>query len=682
MIYSKILEFGYVAIPIKKEGKNPAILDWSKYCLEKPTIKEVEKWDEVYKNYNVGITCGKASNIIVIDIDTDDQTILDLCQKSPIVRRGKKGEARFFKYTDKIKTQAFPGLDILSNGRQIIIPPSIHPETKKPYVWLSPDTIETITPDELPEIDESILNKLINAIVKNSSKHHTTILSGRNNKFVSMVTAMRGRGEGEAHIVNEIYNWDRTYHNPRLFLDKSEGFPGASEQDAQKNAWLFVNRVTQSLIKNGSINLDAQSPVIELSEEQEQQIAKQFEQKEFIEPTGLIKDIKDLIVDYSERVMPNIALGGAVSLVSILAANRYRFANTWPNVYVLNLAPTGGGKSAPQYILSLILNERLGSTLLGFGNYQSSSAFTKNLISRRERLDVIDEISSLFSQLKGGGLWQAGILEEMCKVWSSSNSKYIASEYAEREDSSSCFNPCISVLGSSTIEGLKSNVTKMMIVKGLIPRFLIFSHDNYGQLKDDFLNEKLLRVIVEQCKQILSRPKPVREGDADVVAGPIYNPVDIAPTSKDAIEYFQHLRREFAENVETEQSQALKNVYTRAKENIMKLALIHAVGNFRTIELRDLSWAKSVFETSVHNCTPFLEESAVDNDWERDLNRVFNFIAKTGYTPFGRITNNIRSIPRDKVEKIIDTLLISDRIVKVESPRYKNVKAYSVNTDL
>ena len=114
----------------------------------------------------------------------------------------------------------------------------------------------------------------------------------------------------------------------------------------------------------------------------------------------------------------------------------------------------------------------------------------------------------------------------------------------------------------------------------------------------------------------------------------------------------------------------------------MKLALIHAVGNFRTIELRDLSWAKSVFETSVHNCTPFLEESAVDNDWERDLTRVFNFVATNGYVTDSRLQDRHKAIHPDKLKKMLDSLLISGRLIKVQSPKSKSISGYSVNTDL
>ena len=46
-----------------------------------------------------------------------------------------------------------------------------------------------------------------------------------------MVTAMRFRAEPEAKIVNEIYEWDFRYHQPRLFTDKNEGFSAKDEDE-------------------------------------------------------------------------------------------------------------------------------------------------------------------------------------------------------------------------------------------------------------------------------------------------------------------------------------------------------------------------------------------------------------------------------------------------------------------
>lgn len=677
-MFQKYFDNGYVPIPIVPMGKNPAIkTDWAKYCREKPSESLIEEWEtrQPKEGLNIGITCGVASNVVVLDIDTDDEEVLNICPPSPVRRRGMKGEARFFKYNQDIKSQSYPGLDIMSDGRQILVPPSIHPITRKPYIWLTLDTLENMRSTDLPELDMSFLAILQPSLVRVRGLGGKP--EGRNNKLVDIVSAMRGRGEPEEKIIKEVYDWDLKYHHPRLFNDPSDPqFKNAkNEQETLRNAWKFVNNVTQSLIKNGS-EIISSGPELTIHVTDES-ILSQYKARTYPEPSGLIKDVRDIILNYSEREMPNIALGGAVSLMSVVCSNRFRFNETWTNTYVLNLAPTGSGKSFPQTIVGLLLNQYLGTTLSGFGNYQSSAAFTKNLVSRRERLDMIDEVSSLFAQMKGGGLWQTAILEEMCKLWSSSNGKYSASEYAEREDTSSCYNPCVSIFGSSTIEGIKAEINKMMTIKGLMPRFLIFSHENYGTQKDAFLDEGALKSVTIKLKRIIDTEKNVLKGTNDILQGPIYDPIDLAPLNEDAVSYFKALRREFSDRVEKEDSEPLKSMLTRGKEQVMKLATIHAAGCFRAIELDDLVWAKGVWDVSFHNCTPLIEETAVENSFEKSVQQMGNIIKrqKSGFITHAVLMGRMKRDSKEML-RLIDYLIETGQIVKSASPGY-NKPGYS-----
>jgi len=656
-VFSKYFECGYVPIPIHHKGKNPAIkTDWTRWCRERPPESLIEEWDSDYakRGWNIGVTCGPASGIIVVDIDTDDPKVLDLCPPSPVRRRGQKGEARFFRYSPEIQSQSFPYLDILSNGRQVLVPPSIHPKTEKPYIWLTPDTIETIRPEDLPELDTSFISKLMPQLRSVRTKGE-----GRNNRLVDIVSAMRGRGESEMKIVNDVYQWDIDYHTPRLFNDPTEGFRAANEQDAFNNAWGFVSSVTRSLIKSGVAVMGDTGIVVLVDEDK----VERFKPREFPKAQGLVGDIQALTLKYGIRDMPNIALGGAIALMGALCSNRFRFGRTWPNVYIMNLAPTGAGKSFPQQVIKIILAEKLNSPLLGFGDYRSSAAFVKNLVTRRERLDVIDEVSSLFAQMKDGGLYQAEIQQMMCKVWSESNQIFLGSEYAEREDTSTCYNPCISILGSSTIEGIKSKMDKSMMVGGLVPRFMIFSHESYGELKDGELDRDLLEVVAEKCELIANVPRRESDKKVDLRYAPVYDPIDLAPTDRAAVKFLKQLDRSYAKTIETE-DESIKHIFTRATEQVRKLALIHCVGCLRSdnqIQMEDLVWARDVFETCLHNSRILFEETNVDGRWETDLAKVLSLFKRKGFVTMRDLSKSIRLEPQ-RLRQLLDSLVISGEI--------------------
>jgi hypothetical protein len=662
--FTRYLERGFSVIPVYLKGKNPAIAAWQEFCERLPTPDQAALWDR--GNYNIGLACGPASGVVALDIDSDDKSILNACPQSPVVRRGAKGEVRFFKWRPDITSQSIPQIDILSAGRQVVLPPSIHPSGTQ-YTWISPDTLETIDKDDLPDLDLSFLAHV--------SKRVHIAPTGRNNKLVDIVTSMRSRGESERAIVDEVYNWDLRFHTPRLFTDHSEGYRAKDENEARTNAWEFVSNVTRSLIRSGVASLGEESQVVIIDDTLP--AAPVYRALEFPRPTGVMGSIMSLTEQFSEREMPNLALGGAVALMSAICSNRFRFGDTWTNTYVLNLAPTGAGKSFPQRVIQRI-EDGMGLGLIGFGNYRSSSALTKNLVSRRERLDLIDEMASLFNQMRSGGVYQVEILDELCKLWSSSSGRFLAGEYAEREDTASCYNPCVSILGSSTIEGVKSAISAEMVQKGLLPRFLIFSHDTYGKIKDDRWDQSLFNSILDELREIKKFDKRKSKADVDLKRGPMYDPYDIFPKDKSAAKYFRDIKMEFAESLESDMPESIKQMMTRGKEQVMKLAAIHAASNHRYggAILEDITWAKSVFDVSLHNSRSLIEESSARTPYEKELLRIESIIEKKGPIAKGKIYNAARSMPKRTIDELLNHLTSIGRVEQVISAHSANGTRY------
>src|SRR5699024_7716505 len=63
-------------------------------------------------------------------------------------------------------------------------------------------------------------------------------------------------------------------------------------------------------------------------------------------PPGLLGQVADFILAAAPRPVPEIALAGAIGLMSGIAGRAYNVSNTGLNQYVLLLAPTGTGKEA------------------------------------------------------------------------------------------------------------------------------------------------------------------------------------------------------------------------------------------------------------------------------------------------------------------------------------------------
>lgn len=132
---------GLPAIPLLPSKKRPAVNAWQNFSDSMPTEGQQDAWLNAFPDGNIGLPLGPQSGLVAIDIDTDDVQVtkmLDqLLPKSPWIRIGKKGSVRIYKFrgekTARIGTTSESLLEILSSGTQVVLPPSIHPDTLAPY---------------------------------------------------------------------------------------------------------------------------------------------------------------------------------------------------------------------------------------------------------------------------------------------------------------------------------------------------------------------------------------------------------------------------------------------------------------------------------------------------------------------------------------------------------------------
>jgi putative DNA primase/helicase len=129
-------------IPLRPKAKVPQLNAWSQYATTMPTQIEQGRWLEGYSDGNIGLPLGPQSGIVALDIDSIDPKVMEIVERiapaSPWKRVGKKGCVFAFKYngerTFRIKDQDNQTvLELLSRGAQVVLPPSIHPDTGRPY---------------------------------------------------------------------------------------------------------------------------------------------------------------------------------------------------------------------------------------------------------------------------------------------------------------------------------------------------------------------------------------------------------------------------------------------------------------------------------------------------------------------------------------------------------------------
>lgn len=140
---------GIPVIPLKRfdsiakgAGKAPILNEWTQYGEHMPSQAVQQHWLASHPDSNIGLPFGEASGLCAIDIDIEDEAVidvmLDVLPKSPWKRVGKKGMGLIYRWQGqpnfKLRDSNNQSIvEFLGFGNQMVMPPSIHPDTKQPY---------------------------------------------------------------------------------------------------------------------------------------------------------------------------------------------------------------------------------------------------------------------------------------------------------------------------------------------------------------------------------------------------------------------------------------------------------------------------------------------------------------------------------------------------------------------
>ena len=151
---------GLNPLPIKPGTKRPALLGWQRFCSEEMPSSLVAKFTKSSIAYGVGLALGYRG-VIGIDVDTDDtaqiRAVISVLPPIRAAKRGRRGFTVFFQDpTGAVRTARLRLVEILARGTQTVMPPSVHPDTGQPYIWLDPEALsvfEFVALDRAPRLD-------------------------------------------------------------------------------------------------------------------------------------------------------------------------------------------------------------------------------------------------------------------------------------------------------------------------------------------------------------------------------------------------------------------------------------------------------------------------------------------------------------------------------------------------
>lgn len=235
LIYS--MKYHLPVFPSSKQ-KIPLIEDWYNRSSREPQI--IKEWWNRWPDANVSIPTGSKSGLIVLDIDVKNgQPGFDsvgelekkhgLLPKTPTSLSPSGGQHFFFKYNGPPlgrRIKFMPGLDLMAEDSQILLPPSIGVNGKK-YMWEvsgrinevdfapPPDWLIKLVAPVLSSVDGVKNTKIPSSYWKMIAKHGA--IEGRRNASVAQFAGYLLRHYLEPFLVLELMLlWNQFRNSPPL----------------------------------------------------------------------------------------------------------------------------------------------------------------------------------------------------------------------------------------------------------------------------------------------------------------------------------------------------------------------------------------------------------------------------------------------------------------------------------
>lgn len=701
----KYFELGLAPIPLN--GKVPVIKNWAVWNTRPMTDEELDWLIDEFPNANVGVLTG--TKFIGLDIDTNDIRVLHSAPLSPIIRRGsnKSGFISLFNVKSdlgNIVQGEFP-IEVLGLGRQIAMAPSIHPDTKEVYSLIGDEDIYHMNFDELPVLTQADIDKLRKVCnmygIKSKRARKNDLESGtreacltdvgRNNRLSCIAYAMACDGVDPDEGAERLLETDIREHDIPWFSDKTEPHRG---KDPLKAATRMFERAIKSATKKGDRIVHEFTGEVDVSQLKPSSPPRDPEAA-FPQPRGVMKMFVDYCELSSRGRQDRLGLGASIALMGAICSNRYRTEiggfDVWPNVYVMNLAGSGRGKEPGQRAIRELLLE---TTLIGSAGYKSASSIVSGLIDQQERVDVIDEFSTLIRAMSSSDDFKSDIVELLNQLFSSSSSHFLGTTSATKgKGEGACWNPCVSILGSLAASSLKGAANKAMASKGLLPRFLVFWQKELGEFKPRAPEAKAekFKDLHRWVRKILSTPKIVHPDSQQInLLEPRgldkttrYLPL-LIPATDHAEKYFEELSRLYFDEGKLDEDAFESAFKNRFMEHTAKLALMDTVSlGLAEIGVENIEWAHAVVRAQWAETKDLYELVMADNKGHEKMLRILKFFEKNPkhrYT-LGELPSKNKGdyLPSRERKDILNDLVDQGKLVMETSPTNKATKYYRLN---
>ena len=352
---------------------------------------------------------------------------------------------------------------------------------------------------------------------------------------------------------------------------------------------------------------------------------------EYTVPPGLCGEIAQFIYQCAPRPVKEIAIAGAIGLMSGVCGRAYNISGTGLNTYTFLLAKTGRGKEAMGRGINKLVacaskTVPAASSFIGPSRISSPQALVKFLSKTSNSfVSILGEFADTLKRMSNDSRnpIQQDVRIAMLDLYNKSGAGDVLGSliYSDKDKNTDAFNsPAFSVIGEATPEKFYELLSKSMIDEGLLPRCTIIEyHGNRTQLNEYHDKAVPSQQLIDRFSALCAYALQLNNGNNVITVG----------MDKDA----EKLINEFnikCDNEVNKGDSIAGELWSRAHVKVLKLAASLAVGvNYiqPVINVECATWALQLITQDVLNLLGRFESGEigvnnVQNDQATDIKKV------------------------------------------------------------
>lgn len=703
---ARLMEIGFAPVPIPFKSKNPGFDGWPTFRISSP---------EDFPNgpSNIGVILGKASGNVIC-VDNDDEIAVELASQylpptGMIAGRKNGGKTHwFYRVAGEFKKIAFKHkptnqliVEMLGDGQQVVVGPSVHP-TGDVYDNLEGEPA-TVDADELIDAVGRLFEAVCDAkgldpyagvpVEKPPQPPQQTTFSGsrpgddyNERGDVREVLKKHEWKPKPGKVAGNREHWTRPGKKFGTSGTLTDGkvfyvFSSAAGLESDRGYGPFslfchlehngdVTAAVKDLVSQGygtqydtSVNIDAI-----IGAPAPTPLPKPIIPADLLNPGGLLQEIINFNLRTAIKPQPELALAGAIALCATIFGRKVQDDyGTRPNIYIVGISPSGSGKDQARRVNKLLLSSTGGDEM--FQDDLASDAGLHVAINASPAVLIqLDEFGRFLAATGNPGKhpWMFKIITVLLKLYSSSGDVYKGPSYADASKNLTVHFPNCVLYGTTVPHSFFASLGTESLSDGFFNRLLIVESSNGDPDPQVPAPFELPYILTETVRWWIQH----NPGSGNLV--------NMVPTARhlvsttDAIRVFAETSSAVRERQRSEESRGTQ-IWGRCYENARKLALIHQCSlDYQATEISEASasWGCRLAMHLTTRIDQLAQEHVSDGEFDALAKKLLRFVRDGGEGGRTRteVCRHMRAQTNRQIDELVQKLVSTEEIISGSRP--------------